>query len=132
MQTSTSGPQPGAQLPPRVTARRPRKVLNLAGDLDQQSAGSLRRTVQDLPPGSRLVVDLAEVPFVDSIGVGALIGAIRTVHDRGGSVTIASPSDPVAHLLRITGVSDLAPVIHASPAAGPGLPPDRQLEEMVP
>lgn len=94
------------------------EVLALEGDLDEQSASQLRKGVQDLPPGARVVVDLSGVPFVDSVGVGALIGAIRRVQELGGSVTLASPSLPVAHLLRITGVSDLVPVIHACTAAG--------------
>ena len=90
--------------------------LALQGDLDQRSAPALKRAVQDVPPGSRLVIDLAAVPFVDSLGIGALIGAIRRVHERGGSVAISSPTASVAHVLRLTGVSDLVPVVRAATA----------------
>jgi anti-sigma B factor antagonist len=59
----------------------------------------------------RLVLDLSEVPFIDSGGLGALIAGIRRIHERGGAVVVTSSRAPVARLLRTAGFDRFAPLV---------------------
>jgi anti-sigma B factor antagonist len=57
-----------------------------------------------------LVVDLAEVPFMVSSGVGVLLGIRGVLAARGGSLVVSSPCPAVARVLEVTGATDLIPV----------------------
>lgn len=92
-------------------------VLRPEGDLDALKAPEIRRAVLALPPGARLVVDLGATAFIDSVGVGLLIGAWRTVVAHGGSVVLAGPRPPVARVLQVTGVMEVIPVVDAAAEA---------------
>lgn len=81
-------------------------VLKVSGRVDLVSAGRLRRVVEEAIDGGRrsLVVDLGEVPFVDSSGVGALVGALKLTRQVGGELRIAAVAPTVRDVLRLTTV----------------------------
>lgn len=85
-------------------------VVSPKGELDAFSVGRLRERLADLPGASRLVIDLSEVPFLDSAGIGALIGAIRKSRDEGGAVTVACTRENVLRLLHTAGFDRIVPV----------------------
>jgi anti-sigma B factor antagonist len=60
-----------------------------------------------------LVVDLARVSFLDSSGIGVLVGALHRVREHHGSITLVAPSPRVRQVLGLTGVTQVMPV-HAS------------------
>jgi anti-sigma B factor antagonist len=60
-----------------------------------------------------VVIDLADVTFVDSTGLGALIVARKAARERGGSVSLISPPPVVRRLLGSTRLHDVF-AIHAS------------------
>ena len=78
-------------------------VLTPVGDLDAFTVSGFRQEVAQLAAGSHVVIDMSGVPFLDSSGLGALIGAIRRVRELGGDVAIACNRPSVEHLLRTTG-----------------------------
>jgi anti-sigma B factor antagonist len=55
----------------------------------------------------RLVVNLAEVPMIDSSGVGVLVKALTSAKQRGGMVNLVNPSKFVLQTLRLVGVLNL-------------------------
>ncbi len=59
---------------------------------------------------AHVVVDLDQVGFMDSSGLGALIGLARRTASRGGSVRLARPRDSVKLVLDITRASRLFPI----------------------
>jgi len=63
---------------------------------------------------SSAVLHVREVPFVDSSGLGALVGGIRGVRDSDGTVAVCCTSPSVLRLLAITGV-DRAVAVTATP-----------------
>jgi anti-anti-sigma factor len=78
----------------------------LAGELDMSAAFKLEPELDRLlaePDVSALVLDLGEVGFVDSAGLGALLSIRQRADDLGIGVAISSASDPVRRLLEITG-----------------------------
>ena len=69
------------------------------GALDAYSAPALRDCMALLTSVPKLVVDLSEVPFIDSAGLRALVANIRRVRDSGGQVAVCSAQPQVRGLL---------------------------------
>lgn len=92
-------------------------VLRLQGDLDVATAAELRRALAQALEGapSSLVLDLAELSFVDSTGIGALVGASRRAREVGSSFVLRSPVRAVEKALRLTGVDQLLTIEPAPP-----------------
>lgn len=84
-------------------------VVKAAGDLDLATADRLRETLEALIAGryTRLVVDLTEVPFVDSTGLGALVSGLRASARAGGSLKLAAPGEAVMRVLTLTRMDRL-------------------------
>ena len=82
-------------------------VLRPAGDLDVYTVRSLRDALAKLIEDSvsRVVVDLDGVRFMDSSGLGSLMGGVRRVREAGGDVAIACTVD---HHLKLIGIVDRA------------------------
>ena len=80
-------------------------VLSIAGNLvGEPDASELRRTVYKiLEQGARkVVVDLARLKVINSMGLGVLIGSLTSMRKRGGDMTFASPNDKVDGVLHLT------------------------------
>jgi anti-anti-sigma factor len=79
-------------------------VAHLTGRLDLMSARDVRaRLTEIVATGQdRLVVDLVDVPFIDSSGLGALISVLKTARQAGGDLRIARPDDQPLTVLKLT------------------------------
>jgi anti-sigma B factor antagonist len=92
------------------------RVLTPNGDLDVYTVGSLRDAIgtmidQETP---RVVVDLDQVPFMDSSGLGALMGGVRRLREAGGDLAIACTREQHLKLFAITGFGEgvsIAPTV---------------------
>lgn len=85
-------------------------VCRPKGDIDAYSVGAFREALTGLANVDRLLIDLAEVPFMDSAGLGALIGGIRRASDNDGAVAVACDQPPLTRLLHTTGFDRIVPV----------------------
>jgi anti-sigma B factor antagonist len=91
-----------------VTAAGDRAVLRIDGDIDAYTAPQLRERMMDLAGHGtvHVVADLRGVGFLDSAGLGALVGARKELGDRGGSLMLVAGTGRVLQVLRITGLCD--------------------------
>jgi anti-sigma B factor antagonist len=80
------------------------------GELDAYTVGQFRETLAELATTPRLLIDLSEVPFMDSAGLGALIGGIRRARESDGEVTVACSRPTLTRLLHTTGFDRIVPV----------------------
>ncbi|HZT66665.1 MAG TPA: STAS domain-containing protein [Acidimicrobiales bacterium] len=80
------------------------------GELDAFTVSQFRESLAELSTRSRLVIDLSEVPFIDSAGLGALIGGIRRTREQGGDVAVACNRATLIRLLRTTGFDRIVTV----------------------
>ena len=81
-------------------------VLRLTGKLNMVSAPSVREAVTSLVAAgsTRVVVDLADVDFLDSSGLGALVSGLKSTRQAGGDLRIAAPGEQVRLVLRLTNM----------------------------
>ncbi|HEY3339759.1 MAG TPA: STAS domain-containing protein [Propionicimonas sp.] len=81
-------------------------IIRAVGRLNMVAAPELRDVVARLVQSgkSRLVVDLSGVEFMDSSGLGALIGALKTTRQAGGDLRIAAPGEQVLMVLQLSNV----------------------------
>ena len=78
-------------------------VLTVAGEIDMQTVDELRARVDDLDVAhGSLVLDLHGVGFVDSSGLGALLGIKKQQDRAGGTLELRRVSDAVSRVIAIT------------------------------
>ena len=101
----------------------PLPVVRVMGELDSATAPVLRRALTEViaeNPGRRIVVDLAHMGFIDSTGLGVLVGALKRTRDQGGGVEETSPTSMTTKVLDITGMCRVFEVVDLpSPAPAP-------------
>lgn len=85
-------------------------ICRPVGELDAYTVGQFRETLAELATVPRLLIDLSEVPFMDSAGLGALIGGIRRAREADGEVTVACSRPTLTRLLHTTGFDRIVPV----------------------
>lgn len=85
-------------------------ILRLVGEVDAYTVGEFREALTGIEDVHWLIVDLAEVPFMDSAGLGALIGGIRRVREAEGDVAVVSTTAGLNRLLHTTGFDRIVPV----------------------
>jgi len=81
-----------------------------AGELDAYTVGQFREALTSLAEHSRVLIDLSDVPFMDSAGLGALIGGIRRARESEGEVVVACSRPNLTRLLHTTGFDRIVPV----------------------
>jgi len=92
-----------------------RTIITVGGEIDVYTAPLLRDAISELVGQGRhdLVVDLTEVGFLDSTGLGVLVGGLKKVRARGGSLELVCQQDRLLKIFRITGLAKVF-VIHAT------------------
>jgi anti-sigma B factor antagonist len=96
-----------------VTVRRESGVViaAVAGDIDISSVSRLRECLFELADSERtLIVDLNRVTFIDSAGLGALVGTARRATAHGGSLYAVCARPETRKLLWLTGVDRRIPL----------------------
>ena len=80
------------------------------GELDAYTVSQFREALGGLADKQYLLIDLSAVPFMDSAGLGALIGGIRRAREAGGDVAVACSRPTLTRLLHTTGFDRIVPV----------------------
>jgi len=88
----------------------PYSLCRPVGELDAYTVGEFREALSGLATTNRLLIDLSEVPFMDSAGLGALIGGIRRAREAGGDVAVACSRPTLTRLLHTTGFDRIVSV----------------------
>ncbi len=85
----------------------------LCGELDHHSASSIRKQIDDsadLNMPSLLVLDFTRVSFMDSSGIGLIMGRYRNLSRRGTKLHITGTSPQIYKVMKLSGISKLATI----------------------
>jgi anti-sigma B factor antagonist len=85
------------------------EVIDVRGEIDIYTAPRLRELLINLvSKGSyQLVVNLDKVGFLDSTGLGVLVGGLRRVRAHDGSLDLVCTQQPILKIFRITGLTEV-------------------------
>jgi anti-sigma B factor antagonist len=99
------------QLSVAVRGERGVVIAEVTGDIDMSTVAGLRERLLGLADtGQPLIVDLNQVSFIDSAGLGALVGVARRADLRGGSLHAVCSRPQTRKLLWLTGVDRRIPL----------------------
>ncbi|MDO4608126.1 MAG: anti-sigma factor antagonist [Clostridia bacterium] len=85
----------------------------LSGELDHHSAAAIRKQIDnsaDLNMPSLLVFDFTRVSFMDSSGIGLVMGRYRNLSRRGTKFHITGTSPQIYKVMKLSGISKLATI----------------------
>ena len=83
-------------------------VVDVRGDLDCYTAPQLRAVLVELADGPRQVVlDVSTSTFIDSTGLGVLVGGLKRLRQQGGDLVLRAPNPRTQRLFEVTGVHKL-------------------------
>ncbi|MGJ7439834.1 STAS domain-containing protein [Aquipuribacter sp. MA13-6] len=92
-----------------------RTVVEVGGEIDVYTAPQLRSALNDaVAAGARhLVVDMSGTEFLDSTGLGVLVGGLKRVRTMDGDLELVCASEKILKVFRITGLTKVF-TIHPS------------------
>lgn len=88
-------------------------TLSVIGEIDHHSAKDIRKEMdkQILSIRPKTVrIDLGTVTFMDSSGLGLIMGRYATVTDIGGELCVVNPTDAVARIILMAGLDKIVPI----------------------
>jgi anti-sigma B factor antagonist len=82
-------------------------VLQMAGEMDVYTSPKLRQQVADLAENGTIhvIADLRGIDFLDSTGLGALVGSLKRLRVRQGSLMVVTSGGRILRLFQITGLT---------------------------
>ena len=98
-----------------------RTVVAVGGEIDVYTAPKLRDSITELVGAGTydIVIDLEAVEFLDSTGLGVLVGGLKKVRAHDGSLELVCTQDRLLKIFRITGLAKVF-VIHDAVGLAPG------------
>ena len=96
-------------------------VIEVGGEVDVYTAPKLRDCITELVGAGTydIVIDLEAVEFLDSTGLGVLVGGLKKVRAHDGSLDLVCTQERLLKIFRITGLAKVF-VIHDSVGLAPG------------
>ena len=90
-------------------------IVAVGGEIDVYTAPKLRDKITELVAAGvyDIVIDMEEVEFLDSTGLGVLVGGLKKVRAHDGSLQLVCNQDRLLKIFRITGLAKVF-VIHES------------------
>lgn len=90
-------------------------VLQVTGELDVATAPFLRERIRDLAAKGavHIIADLSRLDFLDSTGLGVLVGGLKRLREHDGSLT---PVISAARILRVFQITGLTKVFRPQPS----------------
>ena len=94
-------------------------VVEVGGEVDVYTAPRLRDRLNEVVGSGQqhLVVDLTKVDFLDSTGLGVLVGAYRRLDRTGGTLVLVCPHEKLLKIFRIAGLESVFKIYRTVPEA---------------
>ena len=91
--------------------------IKLRGEIDHHSAVAVRSAIDDMirtKRPSELIIDMSAVDFMDSSGLGLIMGRYNTMREIGGSVKVYDPTPSTEKIMRLAGIERIIKIVHSA------------------
>ena len=91
--------------------------IKLRGEIDHHSAVAVRTAIDDMIRSKRpaeLIIDMSAVDFMDSSGLGLIMGRYNTMKEIGGEVIVADPTPATEKIMNLAGLERIVRIIHTT------------------
>ena len=87
-------------------------IIDLAGEVDAYTSARFREVMIDIidDGGVNLIVSMAKVEYIDSSGLGALVGGLKRTSERKGRIVLVCDQSQVRKVFEITGLEKVFPI----------------------
>lgn len=88
--------------------------IKLRGEIDHHSAVAVRSAIDDMIRTKRpaeLIIDMSAVDFMDSSGLGLIMGRYNTIREIGGTVKVADPSPSIEKIMKLAGLERIIRIV---------------------
>ena len=109
-------------------------TARLSGEIDHHAAREMREAIDDTAQKVKprcLKLDFSQVPFMDSSGIGLIMGRFRLMQLYGGTLEVTGASERIRKVIRLAGLDRLN-VLKDGDEAGPALPEDAPPGKILP
>ena len=89
--------------------------ISLSGELDEMTANFTRNEMDSLLNNlnfKQIVIDLGELTFMDSTGIGILIGRYKKMKNKNIPIFICNPNHHIEKIFKMTGLYEIMPKIN--------------------
>lgn len=91
--------------------------IKLRGEIDHHSAVAVRVAIDDMIRSKRpaeLLIDMSAVDFMDSSGLGLIMGRYNTMKEIGGQVAVLDPTPATEKIMNLAGMERIIKIRHSS------------------
>ncbi len=95
---------------PEIIKEDSRITVRLCGEIDHHNAGEIREYIDRniaLRKPRELILDFSGVSFMDSSGIGLIMGRYRIIRENGGTVSVLHSGGSIGRMLSLAGLSRL-------------------------
>jgi anti-sigma B factor antagonist len=81
-------------------------IISVQGEIDVYTSPRVKETINELieKENYNLIINLEEVRYIDSTGLGVLIGALKKVREHNGSINLICTNPQIKKIFNITGL----------------------------
>lgn len=100
-------------MPVEIMATQDRVTAFLDGEIDHHTAAAIREEIDKsiaVNKPKNLTLDYSAVTFMDSSGVGLVMGRYRAIQPYGGKITVANLSPSIYKVMRLAGIERIAKI----------------------
>ncbi len=97
-------------MPVRIISTQQRVTAFLEGEIDHHTASALRMEIDDAVQRNKprtLKLDFADVTFMDSSGIGLVMGRFRTIQPFGGKLVVSNLSPQIYKIMQLAGLEKI-------------------------
>ncbi len=88
--------------------------IQLSGELDEYSATYSRKKLDEifsLTGYTKVIIDMSNLTFMDSTGIGVLIGRYKKIKSENKQIYIANPNKQIEKIFKMSGIYEIMPKI---------------------
>lgn len=89
-------------------------VIELGGELDAYTCSRFREAVIEVIQNghTNIIINMEDVEYIDSSGLGTLVGGLKRVSEQKGTIAIICASTQIKKVFEITGLERVFPIYH--------------------